>query len=574
MPGSPGTLPALDLPPGKRLALVVSTTTYADPTIRQLRAPARDATDLGELLADPSVGGFLVTSLVDATTQEVRLAMEEFLSERRPDDLLLVYLSCHGLVDARRRLYFAAKDTLKNRLAATGVESQWLLDQLEDCRAKQQVVILDCCFSGAFAQGAKGDTDLGLGERFHGQGRGRVVLTASRASEYSFEGDPVPGSAMPGSVFTSALVAGIRSGAADADNDGWISVDDAYTYAFDQVRATDAEQTPQRWLYGAEGTILLARNPAGVRITPAPLPDDVRAGLESPHPAIRVGAVSTVGEWLSDSDPAKALAARNALEEIAENDVARVATAARELLDGGADRPTTTGQPKPGRATGAQVVDDLPVDGLRKPMPAAHRWSRRRLVWTVAVVAGILGLAGAGVGVLRGGGDTPGKAFVSGSHEITATSPWRLAVVGVTAGCSVTLRSTAGDRVLSAGSIYGTGSYQVNQTGDFRWSVSDPGCAVSPQRGTGDLGAMPFSINWRGRSGDTDSFPVTGPLAVTVTDYHGSSNCTLDLYDAATGQDKTTKTLDTATNSARLDPLNASRVYFHDLQCDLEVRSG
>ena len=49
------------------------------------------------------------------------------------------------------------------------------------------MVILDCCFSGAFARGAKGDDDLGLGERLVGEGRGRVVLTASRGTEYSFE---------------------------------------------------------------------------------------------------------------------------------------------------------------------------------------------------------------------------------------------------------------------------------------------------------------------------------------------------------------------------------------------------
>lgn len=57
-------------------------------------------------------------------------------------------------------------------------------------------------------------------------------------------------------------MAGIRTGAADADGDGYITVDDAYTYAFDEMRVSGAEQTPQRWLYGAEGSILLARNPA------------------------------------------------------------------------------------------------------------------------------------------------------------------------------------------------------------------------------------------------------------------------------------------------------------------------
>jgi uncharacterized caspase-like protein len=155
MTGSPGTLPAADVPPGRRLALVIATTRYADTSLRQLRAPARDASDLRDLLADPHIGGFTVTSVVDSTAQGVRLAVEEFVTGREPGDLLLVYLSCHGLVDLRRRLYFSATDTLKDRLASTGVEAEWLLDQLEDCRARQQVVILDCCFSGAFAKGAK-----------------------------------------------------------------------------------------------------------------------------------------------------------------------------------------------------------------------------------------------------------------------------------------------------------------------------------------------------------------------------------------------------------------------------------
>jgi hypothetical protein len=34
-------------------------------------------------------------------------------------------------------------------------------------------------------------------------------------------------------------------------------------YVFDQVQSAGAAQTPQRWLYGAEGQILLARSPAG-----------------------------------------------------------------------------------------------------------------------------------------------------------------------------------------------------------------------------------------------------------------------------------------------------------------------
>src|SRR4051794_17042209 len=138
MPGSPSTLPAPELPPGNRLALLISTMTYVDPAIRQLRAPARDATDLGDLLAAPDVGGFAVAPLVNASVQDVRLAMEEFPADRLPGDLLLVSLACHGLVDARRRLYFAATDTRKDRLAATGVGGQWVLDQFDHLPGQQK----------------------------------------------------------------------------------------------------------------------------------------------------------------------------------------------------------------------------------------------------------------------------------------------------------------------------------------------------------------------------------------------------------------------------------------------------
>ena len=272
----------------RRFALLLAVSQYADPMLSRLRSPAADAVALRDLLADPEVGGFAVTSVFDEKAQAMRLAVEEFLTDRRPDDVILVYLSCHGLVDVRRRLYFAARDTLKNRLAASGVEAHWLLEQLEDCRARRQVVLLDCCFSGAFAQGAKGDTDLGLGERLMGQGRGRVVLTASRGTEYSFEGDPTEGQPPPGSVFTSALVSGITSGEADADDDGYISVDEAYAYAFEKIRETGGQQTPQRWLYGAEGSIVLARKPVEIGLTtqtaPAPRPE-LPDGRIQPAPA-------------------------------------------------------------------------------------------------------------------------------------------------------------------------------------------------------------------------------------------------------------------------------------------------
>jgi membrane protein YdbS with pleckstrin-like domain len=333
MTGSRDTLPAPELPAERRLALVVATTTYADPALSRLRSPARDAVELADTLADPALGGFQVATVADRTVHQVRVALEDFLADRNPADLLLVYLSCHGLLDARGRLHLAASDTLKVRLSATGVGSGWLLEQMEDCRARRQVLVLDCCFSGAFDRGAKSGQGLDLGQQLGAHSRGRVVLTASRASEYSFEGDPVPGS-VTGSVFTTVLLDGLRTGRADLNNDGYISVDEAYDYAYAQVRAQGATQTPQRWVYGAEGeSIVLARSPAGITVGAASLPESIRSGLDNALPEVREGAVRALERWLYSPDPARMLAARQALHRISDTDVATVAAAARRLLE-------------------------------------------------------------------------------------------------------------------------------------------------------------------------------------------------------------------------------------------------
>jgi hypothetical protein len=237
------------------------------------------------------------------------------------------------------------------------------MDQLEECRAARQVVILDCCFSGAFARGgAKGGTDaeLRLRDRFIAHGRGRAVLTASKDNQRSWEGKPIGEGVAAPSVFTSALVEGLRTGAADADGDGYVSVDYAYAYAYEKVIAGGAGQTPQRWVSAGEGTLLLARNPGGLAIVPAALPEDLRAALDNARPAIRVGAVNALAEWLTGPDPAKTLTAYQTLQDIAATDIPVVAAAAANLID--ANPPGTRPHPGP---TPIVHIDNPPGQATR-----------------------------------------------------------------------------------------------------------------------------------------------------------------------------------------------------------------
>jgi uncharacterized caspase-like protein len=315
-----------------RLALLIATSEYNDPGLRQLRAPGRDAGDLAELLRSPQIGGFSVQTLINARCGELLEAIEDFCADRRLDDQLLIYLSCHGVLDDRGRLYYAATDTRRQRTAATAIAAAWLNDRLEDCRARSQIVILDCCHSGAFASGAKGASDLALEERFKPQGRGRVVLTASRATEYSFEGDHPSGDGMQ-SIFTQAIVDGLRTGDADRDKDGMITVSEIYQHVYDRVRVVEPRQTPELWTYGAEGDVLLAYSVRGAIIEPVPLPEDLRLSLESPRPRIRETAVAELAQLLDTARPGLVMCARQALQQISDEDIPRVAAVARLALE-------------------------------------------------------------------------------------------------------------------------------------------------------------------------------------------------------------------------------------------------
>lgn len=248
-------------PSGARHALIIATSAYDNPEFRMLRAPVHDAADIANVLGAAEIGGFAVTTIKDDTAQKIRIAIQEFLSGRAVEDVVLVYLSCHGIRDKRGGLYFVATDTQKKLLESTGVESQWLLDRFDDCAARSQILILDCCFSGAFAAGTKGGDQSDLDPFFGHRGRGRAILTASRSYEYSFEGRPVGAEGSTGSVYTTGFVEGLLTGEADTDHDGYISVLDAHSHACSYVERRGVDQTPQSWLYGSEGQVWLARNP-------------------------------------------------------------------------------------------------------------------------------------------------------------------------------------------------------------------------------------------------------------------------------------------------------------------------
>ncbi|MBM2617500.1 caspase family protein [Actinoplanes sp. LDG1-06] len=255
-----------------RYALVVAVDRYDHSELRKLRSPAADAQTLADVLGDEQLGGFTVDVQHNPTASEIAEHVESVLAARRSTDLVLVHFSCHGLKDDSGRLYLAASNTRPDRLKSTAVSSALIGQLMQDSRAQRVVLLLDCCYSGAFAHHLvhRSGSDVNVHDQFRqddlDEGRGRVVITASTAMEYAFEGaDLADGAAPQPSIFTRAVADGIRTGEADKDRDGKIGLTELYDYVYDRVRVENPNQNPTKSEFGVRGDIYVSRRPAHLR---------------------------------------------------------------------------------------------------------------------------------------------------------------------------------------------------------------------------------------------------------------------------------------------------------------------
>jgi len=279
----------------RRLGLVVATTEYDDSRLSRLGAPLADALELARTLTDQ--GGFEVETLINAEAQTVQRRIERFCkSGRRHTDVLFVYLTGHGVKDDDGNLYFALRDTDRDLLRTTALSADLLAAVLDESPARSQVLMLDCCYSGAIARALrpKGDEDpAGLAETFGSSGgRGRVVLAASSAIEPAWEGDS-------GSIYTRGVVEGIRTGAADLDGDGRITARELHTHVAGLLNK-EGRQSPRKFEFDDAGDLVIAR--PGNQPMPTSPPVPKRQGSAPAGPGwTRFGWASAIGPTADSS---------------------------------------------------------------------------------------------------------------------------------------------------------------------------------------------------------------------------------------------------------------------------------
>jgi uncharacterized caspase-like protein len=232
-----------------KVALLVGVSEY-EHGLSPLPCVVRDIEAMRRILQHSEMGDFQeVNILLNRDPLAIQEAIQNLFADRVKEDLALLFFSGHGLRDDSSRFYFATRITRKNAkgelIKATVVPAGFVQEIMSNSRCKRQVVILDCCFSGAFADGMTAKSDNAVDIQRQLGGKGRAVLTSSTSTQYSFEQQ---GADL--SVYTRYIVEGIETGAADSDNDGLVSIEELHEYARRKVQEAAPAMEPK--IYAVE----------------------------------------------------------------------------------------------------------------------------------------------------------------------------------------------------------------------------------------------------------------------------------------------------------------------------------
>jgi len=213
-----------------------------------------DARKMADVLT--SVGGYRPGDVEVVLPATARRIEDAFADARRRVEatraeghevVFLFYYSGHG--DEERLL-----------LGESSLEYTALEDLLASTGAEVRLAFLDSCNSGAATRSKGGSRvpafEFELAERLDAEGT--VIITSSTGDEASQESDEIGGS-----YFTHFLASGL-SGAADRDEDGAVTLTEAYAYVYDEtvIRTSTTRIGTQHptfdWELSGEGDLVLA----------------------------------------------------------------------------------------------------------------------------------------------------------------------------------------------------------------------------------------------------------------------------------------------------------------------------
>ncbi len=219
-------------------ALVVGVASYSH--MPSLKYTDDDAYQLYAFLKSPEGGAIPndnIKVLVDdvATKNNILMSMEQLFSKADENDVVLLYMSGHGLEGSFIPSDF---DGFRNQLAYDDIKKI-----LSKSKAKHKLCIADACHSGSLVTSKGSDFAPAINSYYSTlsdlETGGTAMLLSSASDELSLEY-----SGLRQGVFSHYLMNGLR-GAADADENKIVTISELYSYMYNNVRNyTQNKQSP------------------------------------------------------------------------------------------------------------------------------------------------------------------------------------------------------------------------------------------------------------------------------------------------------------------------------------------
>jgi len=239
-----------------------------------LKYPVKDARDLNELKWEKKFKSVEKDTLFDvrATQSEILKSLNE-VSSASVDDVVIIFLSGHGLLDDDYEFYFATHDCDFDNPKYKGLAYRELEEALWKLKSRKVLLMMDACHSGEVDKelmlkteempldtipfvssqyrGAKVRKNPGIGldnsidfmkQLFVSMtyGSGAQVISAASGEGYALESD-----GWQNGVFTYAVLNGLKFRTADLDKNRKINVDELRRYiSTEVVRLTNGQQQP------------------------------------------------------------------------------------------------------------------------------------------------------------------------------------------------------------------------------------------------------------------------------------------------------------------------------------------
>lgn len=250
--------------------LVVGVSEYQD-SAHNLTFSAKDANDI-QMLFSKQAKHYDSIHVQSLTNQEARtpkvLAALKKLQKSTVDDEIIVFFSCHGLLDKQLNYYLAMHETDFNNPTQGGLPYRAIEEALALIPARKRLMFIDACHSGEVdkselvltekdstndvsmnTKSGKYKVKAKLNNSFAymkvlfadmGKGTGTTIISAAGGSEYALESNK-----WNNGVFTYSILKGLNSKAADVNRDKEVNISELQKYVTSMVNElTDGKQLP------------------------------------------------------------------------------------------------------------------------------------------------------------------------------------------------------------------------------------------------------------------------------------------------------------------------------------------